>query len=322
MYCVEVEGEFTVVCEKDKSLLSTMMDSSLNAGSWCEVGQCNRCIALLLKGEVSCEGLNIGVVGSYNHRVAIKMCQSTPTSDVCLRYPSNFADTPVNRLYPGKVCSVNRVTDSVTELVVITKAQTVEQFSPGQHYDLVFKSGDHRSYSVFEVEHSPEAARIKFIIRRKNDGLYSDHWINAEPLGQMVMLKGPLGGGAFHRVSESGGLFLAIGTGLVPVYNMVKHLITSNGVEWVASNVRVFWAMRDDGDLRWAQLNIFPSNIVRVIRKSDGQRLEDLVWETIDLVSGKVLYACGPLDFIQRLQSKCIDNNFNQTRFFYEVFNG
>jgi ferredoxin-NADP reductase len=100
---------------------------------------------------------------------------------------------------------------------------------PGQHVDVRLTADDgyqtSRSYSIASA---PEAAgpsgRIELTIERLDDGEVSPYLVDELRAGDLLELRGPLGGHFVWNVDLGGPLLLvAGGSGLVPLMAMLRH---------------------------------------------------------------------------------------------------
>ena len=99
----------------------------------------------------------------------------------------------------------------------------------GQHVDVRLTADDgyqtSRSYSIASA---PEAAgasgRIELTIERLDDGEVSPYLVDEVRAGDLLEVRGPLGGHFVWNVGLGGPLFLvAGGSGLVPLMSMLRH---------------------------------------------------------------------------------------------------
>jgi ferredoxin-NADP reductase len=95
----------------------------------------------------------------------------------------------------------------------------------GQHVDIRLTAGDgyqaQRSYSIASAR--PGGA-IELAIERMQDGEVSDYFHTVARVGDVVELRGPIGGRFVWGASDGGPvLLLGGGSGLVPLMSMVRH---------------------------------------------------------------------------------------------------
>jgi ferredoxin-NADP reductase len=109
----------------------------------------------------------------------------------------------------------------------------------GQHVDVRLTAEDgyqaQRSYSIASA---PEDGRVAITVERLPDGEVSDYLVGELRRGDMLELRGPIGG-YFVWEARSGGplLLVAGGSGIVPLMSMLRHRQASD----VADGARLIY---------------------------------------------------------------------------------
>jgi ferredoxin-NADP reductase len=102
-------------------------------------------------------------------------------------------------------------------------------FVAGQHIDVRLTAPDgyqaQRSYSIGSP---PEAAEVELVIERLSTGEVSPFFHEVVQVGDMIEMRGPIGG-HFDWHSSDGGPVLLIGggSGVVPLVSMLRHRATA-----------------------------------------------------------------------------------------------
>jgi ferredoxin-NADP reductase len=100
-----------------------------------------------------------------------------------------------------------------------------EGHKAGQHVDIRLTAEDgyqaQRSYSIASA---PEDNRVELVVERLDDGEVSPYLTDELRPGDMLELRGPIGGWFAWEVKDGGPLFLvAGGSGIAPLMAMIRH---------------------------------------------------------------------------------------------------
>src|SRR5215216_8023950 len=108
---------------------------------------------------------------------------------------------------------------------IILEVPGWEGHKAGQHVDVRLTAEDgyqaQRSYSIASA---PEDGRLAITVERLPDGEVSDYLVGELRSGDMLELRGPIGG-YFVWEAGSGGPLLLVGggSGIVPLMSMLRH---------------------------------------------------------------------------------------------------
>jgi ferredoxin-NADP reductase len=120
----------------------------------------------------------------------------------------------------------------------------------GQHVDVRLTAEDgyqaERSYSIASA---PEEPRVALTIERLEDGEVSPYLVDELRAGDMLELRGPIGGWFTWQASDGGPLLLlAGGSGLVPLMAMLRHRAAAGS----DARTRLLTSARGADDLLYA----------------------------------------------------------------------
>ncbi|MEI6690529.1 MAG: FAD-binding oxidoreductase [bacterium] len=133
---------------------------------------------------------------------------------------------------------------------VLVKIELTEQnnhlvFQAGQYVSIkINENGERRSYSIAstpEVDHG-----ITIVVDVTPDGLGSK-FIQQLIIGQDVEILAPLGNFVVEQEKDNL-LFVATGSGIVPLYAMINDLLINKQNK---RQIRLHWGMHDESDLFW-----------------------------------------------------------------------
>ncbi|WP_351227166.1 ferredoxin reductase [Streptomyces sp. NPDC002133] len=119
---------------------------------------------------------------------------------------------------------VDRRAESATATTVVLNVPDWPGHLAGQHLDIRLTAEDgyraHRSYSVASA---PDGERIELTVQRLADGEVSPYLVDDVQTGDLLELRGPVGGYFVWRPEQTEPVLLvAGGSGLVPLMSMIR----------------------------------------------------------------------------------------------------
>jgi len=182
----------------------------------------------------------------------------------------------------------------------------------GQHVDLRLTAEDgyqtERSYSIASP---PEEEHLALTVERIDDGEVSPYLVDVMEPGDVLELRGPVGGWFVWEAGEGGPLLLiAGGSGLVPLMAMLRHRIA----EASAAPARLLVSARSLDDLIYANeletlraagdglevtvtlTRSAPSEWTGPRRRVDAELLSEIAWPPAER---SLTYVCGPTSFVE-----------------------
>lgn len=118
------------------------------------------------------------------------------------------------------------------------------EYIAGQYVSIkINQSGERRSYSI--VSTPDDNHGVHLLAEMVQDGKGSEYLRNAEP-GEVVEILGPLGKFVLSQKKENKILFVAMGSGIVPIYAMICDLLLNKSE---SREIRLHWGMRSEEDL-------------------------------------------------------------------------
>jgi ferredoxin-NADP reductase len=189
----------------------------------------------------------------------------------------------------------------------------------GQHVDLRLTAEDgyqaQRSYSIASA---PEDPRLALTVERIEDGEVSPYLTEELRAGDVLELRGPVGG-HFTWSAEQGGplLLVAGGSGLVPLMAMLRH----HAVQESAADVRLLvsaghWddvlyreelarlAERDPVEVRVTLTRSRPAGWIGWDRRVDAAMLAEL---GPDAAEEPRAFVCGPTAFVEHVADRLLE---------------
>jgi ferredoxin-NADP reductase len=182
----------------------------------------------------------------------------------------------------------------------------------GQHVDVRLTAEDgyqaQRSYSIASA---PEDGRLAITVERLPDGEVSDYLVGELRRGDMLELRGPIGGYFVWEARSDGPLLLVGGgSGIVPLMSMLRHRRASDGT----AGARLLYSSRSWDEVIYRdelERLAAGSNGPEVIhtltrsqppgwkgyaRRVDEAMLAEAAWETASM---PMTFVCGPTSFVE-----------------------
>jgi ferredoxin-NADP reductase len=182
----------------------------------------------------------------------------------------------------------------------------------GQHVDVRLTADDgyqaQRSYSIASA---PEEGMVALTVVRFADGEVSPYLVDEMRPGDVLELRGPIGGWFVWDAHDGGPLLLvAGGSGLVPLMAMLRHrhavashvparlLVSARGADDVLYSAELAeLAGADDGfELLATLTRDAPTGWSGFTRRVDREMLEEVAWSPTELAR---TYICGPTAFVE-----------------------
>jgi ferredoxin-NADP reductase len=204
---------------------------------------------------------------------------------------------------------------------------------PGQHVDVRLTAADgysiQRSYSVASA---PDGSRAEVPVQRLDDGEVSPYLTQVLRPGDLVELRGPIGGWFVWRPGGTDPvLLLAGGSGVVPLMAMVRTRIASASPTPMRP---LYWTRTPDTALygeelrrladREPQLNVelvytrrAPAGWSGPVGRLDAAQLATLAWPP---AAAPACYVCGPTGFVEAAADLLIYQGYAAERIKTERF--
>jgi ferredoxin-NADP reductase len=182
----------------------------------------------------------------------------------------------------------------------------------GQHVDVRLTAEDgyqaQRSYSIASA---PGEGSLALTVERLDDGEVSPYLVDEMSPGDVLEVRGPIGGWFVWDAHDGGPLLLiAGGSGLVPLMAMLRHrhavashvparlLVSARAADdLLYSGELAELAEADDGfELVATLTREAPPGWTGFTRRVDREMLEEVAWSPTELAR---TYVCGPTGFVE-----------------------
>jgi len=231
----------------------------------------------------------------------------------------------------GEVSEVVEETPRVKSIRLVVPDWPGHQ--PGQHVDLRLTAEDgyqaQRSYSIGSP---PEAEHVELTVERLDDGEVSPYLADEVRTGDLLEIRGPIGGYFVWEARMGGPLFLvAGGSGVVPLMSMLRHRAAVGS----DAPARLLYSSRSPEDVIYAAelgrlaasgdgLGVIhtltrrqPPGWTGYSRRIDAAMLGEAGWPAGDRPA---VYICGPTSLVESVASALVELGHEPARVKTERF--
>jgi CDP-4-dehydro-6-deoxyglucose reductase, E3 len=226
-----------------QSLLDAALGAGLNVPHSCVGGNCGSCRARLLQGEIEYpNGRPLGLSDSEAAQGYILLCQARARGDLCIEAiePTSPEEAVIKRL-PARIEKMQPLCHDVMAVYLRLPAAEPFSFEAGQYIDIILPGGRRRSFSIASPPH--DSRLLELHVRRVAGGELTTQLFSEASRNALLTIEGPLG--QFHCRGDGPMLLIGGGTGLAPLYSMVRHLL-EKGPE---REMTLYWGVRGERDL-------------------------------------------------------------------------
>lgn len=172
-----------------------------------------------------------------------------------------------------EVADVHRMTPDVKQFRLVADGHTFE-YDPGQHTAVHFEEDGEEVVRPYTAATLPGTDQIVLAIKRYDDGTASVYMHDREP-GDEIEIE-EVSGNLHVRELDRDAAFLATGTGITPIYPMVKQYAREGG-----GNARLVFGERDQEHL------IFRESIDQLQAENPNVSVEYILSEAGDGWDGR-----------------------------------
>ena len=182
----------------------------------------------------------------------------------------------------------------------------------GQHVDVRLTAEDgYRAQRSYSIASAPEDAVAAITVERLDDGEVSPYLVDDARAGDMVEIRGPVGGWFVWEASQGGPLWLiGGGSGVVPLMSMLRHRERAGSD---AEAKLLLSAKRPDDVLYAAELAAFdvtytytrdaPAGWTGYARRVDRAMLAEAGFAP---EARPRIYVCGPSGFVEGVAAELV----------------
>tara|TARA_R110000772_G_scaffold41479_7_gene96546 strand:+ start:3862 stop:4929 length:1068 start_codon:yes stop_codon:yes gene_type:complete len=214
--------------EPGSTILESALRNGINFPHNCTVGTCGSCKCRLLEGKISAHS-EFGYTLSSQEISSgyILACQSTPRQEKTIISVELDETTPSNlSSFTGRIIENKLLTHDIAKVTI--KLSQPLKFIAGQYANIKAQSlARERNYSFASAPEDAGVSDVIFYIRKVDGGGFTERLFSGNMQNEILDLTGPHGN--FHlRDSVSPMLCIAGGSGLAPIFSILKDAINNN----------------------------------------------------------------------------------------------
>jgi CDP-4-dehydro-6-deoxyglucose reductase len=316
-----------------QSVLDAALGAGLNLPHSCKGGNCGSCRARLLQGEIEYpNGRPLGLSDAEVAEGFVLLCQARACGDLCIETieVTTPGEARIKRL-PARIEKMLPLAHDVMALFLRLPAAEPFSFEAGQYIDIMLPGGRRRSFSIASPPH--DSRLLELHVRRVAGGEFTDRLFSQEMRSALLMIEGPLGQfvcrpSTATGVGEAPMLLIGGGTGLAPLYSMMRHSIEKGPHR----DMWLYWGVRSERDLyahaaledlarRAAGLRYAPV-LSEASPTWTGRRgwVHEAVIRDIDRLENYDVYASGPPAMIAAIRREFGLRGVPAARIFFDSF--
>jgi len=226
--------------EGQSNLLEAGLRSGLALGYGCSNGNCGKCLAQVISGEVK-------KIQAHDYRISpekvanghVLMCCNAAVTDVVLKAPeAQGVDEIPHQQLTAKVRNIEIVNNDVALLHLKTPRTSRLRFLAGQHVQL---GGNDMPVASQSVGSCPcDDMHLHFQIPLLSGDAFSAYVLNHLKKGDCVAVAGPHGEFVLDEKSRRSLVFIAWHTGFGPIRSLIEQamaleIASSIGLIWIAA---------------------------------------------------------------------------------------
>jgi len=232
------------VSEGNSTLLEAGLRAGLALGYGCSNGNCGKCLARLVSGEVQKIRHHDYTIGEANRASGhVLMCCNAALTDVVLEAPEAHSASEIpQQQITAKVKSIETVNDDVALVHLKTPRTNRLRFLAGQHVQL---GGGNIPAVHQSISSCPcDDMNLHFQIPRLSGDQFTDHIFNHLKKGDPVDISGPHGNFILNEDSPRALVFIAWRTGFAPIRSLIEHAMALD----VTEEIHLLWIAADKKD--------------------------------------------------------------------------
>ncbi len=310
-----------------QSLLDAALAAGLNLPHSCKSGNCGSCRARLVAGTTAYpHGAPLGLSAAEAAAGDILLCQARACGDVVIAtHEVRAAQEVTIRRLPCRIERAVPLSHDVLGLQLRLPVAEAFSFQPGQYIDVMLDGGRRRSFSIASAPH--DARPLELHVRRVAGGEFTERLFAGSSQRMLLNIEGPLGQFTY-RDSGAPVVMVGGGTGLAPLYSMLRHVIGTG----LRCDITLYWGVRTAADLYLGTVlqglaqQVGGFRYVPVLSEPDaawrGRRgpVHAAVLEDHPALRGYDCYASGPPGMIEAVRTRFVAAGADPRRVYFDSF--
>ncbi len=234
--------------------------------------------------------------------------------------------TPVNMVCQKKWFETE---DTVSVLIAPENNPKGFDFKPGQFISLGLEIDGKTEYRAYSISSLPKQTAIQLTVKRVDNGKVSNHIVDNLNPGDMVSVLRPAGSfNSVDNVPKRKVALISAGCGITPVMSMSKQWLAQqdemdiNFIHMAKSPEKtIYFDELEQLDREFDQFDL-KLLLKDAKQSSHAQGRLDSQWLTTlcDDILERSVYLCGPVQFMQDMESNLRDLGFDMAHFYQESF--
>lgn len=231
--------------EGNNSILESGLSAGLALNYGCSNGNCGKCKAKLISGEVKkIKQHDYVIPDSEKNQGYLLTCCNTAITDIVLQADEAGSeyDIPLQNI-TAKVKKSERLNDDLLLLQLKTPRTNRLRFLAGQSAALKIAGLDENTTTIFPIASCPcDDMNIQFHIKGNPDSAFTTYLFNNLQSNDNITIEGPSGHFVLKENSSRPILFIAFNEGFSPVKSLIEHAMTLEAAEFI----HLFWIVSDN----------------------------------------------------------------------------
>ncbi len=297
--------DLTIELNDGESVLDGMLRSGIDIAFGCKSGVCQSCLVEVNEGSPPAKAQK-GLSDAQMALGYMLSCQCQPTEALSVKR----IDASV-QMIPAEVIEKRWLNDNVLRL----RLKTPLTYRAGQYVTLWRDETTARSYSL--ASHPESDDFLEFHIKVFPEGQLSPWLANDVSEGETVSLQGPLGKCFFTAATpEQPILMAAIGTGLAPIYGILKDALSQGHVGPIdlvlgAKDASGFYYLDELAELARQHDHVTIHAVSQQTSVDDNQGINSAQADIYDYcnelwpnLKGYRIFLCGADSFVKKLRKQ------------------
>jgi CDP-4-dehydro-6-deoxyglucose reductase, E3 len=313
-----------------QTVLQAAIEADIHIPYGCRNGACGSCKAKLISGEVTYDDYQSSAMTDTELAAGITLlCCARPSEDITIECREVGGLTGIKpRILPARVAKKEQLSHDVIALHLQLPASERLQFLAGQYIEFILKDGKRRAFSIANAPHDAEFLQLH--IRVIPGGVFSAYVANEMQEKAILRLEAPFGNFFLREDSQKPIIFVAGGTGFVPVKGIIEHMLHNN----IKRDIILYRGARVAEDLylhelceKWAEFTphlTYISVLSELAINDNWQGRTGLVHEAVlaDIkdLSGYQAYVCGAPGMCEVAHHTFVAQGLNADEFFSDAF--
>ena len=304
--------------EGNNSILEAGLTSGLSLNYGCSNGNCGKCKAKLISGEIKkIKPHDFVFSESEKLQNYFLCCSNTAITEVVIDADEagNEKDIPSQKI-PTKVKKINKISDDLLILNLKTPRTKRLRFLAGQN--AILSRGDLPALELPIASCPCDDMNLQFHIPKNKDA-FSQYIYNELCNSDSIVIEGPSGTFLLDEESNNSVIFIAFDSGFGPIKSLIEQAVTLEH----AKLIHLYWMSLSEKPYMHNQCHAWEDaldNFKYSPSQYDKSSMDDVNNQLILInteysdLSDKDFYICGKDYRVKQAQQFLLDNNVDKER--------